>query len=166
MNRGPASEKQYNDVIMSSMVSQITSLTVVYSTIYSRAAQRKHQSSASLPLCGEFTGDRSNVSIWWRHHEGTVTPSTDHSRVSSLIHALTSILVKWPCNDNLSIYIFERRPLCQNVLWLESTSHQDWLQFPLEFYITTCLQKSQSGLDHVTSVSVTIKSMRWKHGDD
>ena len=33
---------------MSTMASQITSLTIVYSTIYSGADQRKHQSSASL----------------------------------------------------------------------------------------------------------------------
>ena len=38
----------YNDVIMSSLASQITSLTIVYSTVYSRADQRKHQGSASL----------------------------------------------------------------------------------------------------------------------
>ena len=38
----------YNDVIMSTMASQITSLTIVYSSIYSGAHQRKHQSSASL----------------------------------------------------------------------------------------------------------------------
>ena len=38
----------YDDVIMGAMVSQITSLTIVYSTVYSRADQRKHQSSASL----------------------------------------------------------------------------------------------------------------------
>ena len=38
----------YNDVIMSAMVSQITSLAIIYSTIYSGADQRKHQSSASL----------------------------------------------------------------------------------------------------------------------
>ena len=41
----------YDDVIMTTMASQITSLTVVYSTIYSDAVQRKHQSSASLALC-------------------------------------------------------------------------------------------------------------------
>ena len=34
--------------IMSAMVSQITSLTIVYSTIYSGTDQRKHQSSTSL----------------------------------------------------------------------------------------------------------------------
>ena len=38
----------YNDVIMSAMASQITSLTIVYSPAYSGADQRKHQSSASL----------------------------------------------------------------------------------------------------------------------
>ena len=40
--------KNYNDVIMSAMTSQITSLTIVYSNVYSGANQRKHQSSASL----------------------------------------------------------------------------------------------------------------------
>ena len=38
----------YNDSMISAMVSQITSLTIVYSTVYSDADQRKHQSSASL----------------------------------------------------------------------------------------------------------------------
>ena len=33
---------------MDAMASQITSLTIVYSTVYSGADQRKHQSSASL----------------------------------------------------------------------------------------------------------------------
>ena len=43
----------YIDVIMTTMASQITSLTVVYSTVYSDADQRKHQSSASLAfVCG------------------------------------------------------------------------------------------------------------------
>ena len=40
----------YSDVIMGTMASQITNLTFVYSTAYSRADQRKHQSSASLAL--------------------------------------------------------------------------------------------------------------------
>ena len=38
----------YDDVTMSLMASQITSLTIVYSTVYWGADQRKHQSSASL----------------------------------------------------------------------------------------------------------------------
>ena len=38
----------YIDLIMGAVASQITSLTIVYSTVYSGADQRKHQSSASL----------------------------------------------------------------------------------------------------------------------
>ena len=38
----------YCDVIMGTMASQITSITIVYSTVYSGTDQRKHQSSASL----------------------------------------------------------------------------------------------------------------------
>ena len=48
MIRQPYEFWHYNDVIMSAMVSQITSLTIVYSTVYLGAYQRKHQSSASL----------------------------------------------------------------------------------------------------------------------
>ena len=45
----------YSDVIMGAMASPIISLTVVYSTVYIGADQRKHQSSASLVL------------VWWTH---------------------------------------------------------------------------------------------------
>ena len=38
----------YNDVIMSTITSQIPSIPMVYSTIYWGVDQRKHQSSASL----------------------------------------------------------------------------------------------------------------------
>ena len=38
----------YTDVIMDAIASQITSLTIVYSTVCSDADQRKHQSSTSL----------------------------------------------------------------------------------------------------------------------
>ena len=64
---------------MGAMASEITSLTIVYSTVYSGADQRKHQSSASLafvgnsPVTGEFpaqmASNAENVSIWRRHHD-------------------------------------------------------------------------------------------------
>ena len=38
----------YNDIVMGMMASQITSLTIVYATIYSGTDQRKHQSFAPL----------------------------------------------------------------------------------------------------------------------
>ena len=41
-------ETHYSDVIIFAMASQITSLTIVYSIVYSDADQRKYQNSASL----------------------------------------------------------------------------------------------------------------------
>ena len=48
----------YDDVIMSVMASQITSLIIVYSTVYSGADQRKHQSFASLAFVQGIHGDQ------------------------------------------------------------------------------------------------------------
>ena len=49
----------YSDVIMSTMATQITGVSIVYSTICSAADQIKHQSSASLAcVWGECIGDR------------------------------------------------------------------------------------------------------------
>ena len=55
----------YNDVIMSAIVSPITSMTIVCSTVYSGADQRKHQSSASLAFVW-------GIPVNFRH-EGPVT---------------------------------------------------------------------------------------------
>ena len=62
-------ETVIHDVIMSAMASQITSLTIVYSIVYSGVDQRKHQSSASLAFVrGKRVSNAENVSISWRHH--------------------------------------------------------------------------------------------------
>ena len=64
---------------MGVMASQITSLLIVYLTVYKGTDQRKYQSSASLAFFyGEFTvtgespaqsaSNAENVSIWWHHH--------------------------------------------------------------------------------------------------
>ena len=67
----------YNEVIIGAMESQFTSITIVYSTVYSGAYQRKHQSVTGLcvgnsPVTGEFpaqmASNAENVSIWWRHY--------------------------------------------------------------------------------------------------
>ena len=82
----------YNDIIMSAMASEITSLTIVYSTVYSGTDKKTIKTPRHWALCvcvcvggggggggGEFTGDRwiprkmasnaEHFSIWWRHHD-------------------------------------------------------------------------------------------------
>ena len=58
----------YGDFIMGTIASQITSLTIIYSTVYSGADQRKHQSSASLAFVrGIYRGPVNSP------HKGPVT---------------------------------------------------------------------------------------------
>ena len=48
----------YNDVIMCAMASQITSFTIIYSTVYAGADKKNIKAPRHWPLCEEFTGDR------------------------------------------------------------------------------------------------------------
>ena len=80
-NTGGSFNIHYSDVIMSTMVSQIASLTIVYSTVYSGADQKISKlrvtglCAGHSPETGELPAQRAsraeNVSIWWRHHAKT-----------------------------------------------------------------------------------------------
>ena len=60
----------YSDAIISAMASQIISLTIVYSIIYSGEDQEKTSKLRVTGLCaGNSPENAENVSIWWRHHE-------------------------------------------------------------------------------------------------
>ena len=76
-------EFHYSDVIVGVIASQATSLAVVYSTVYSGADQRKHQSSASMafvrgihrwPVNSSHKGPvtRKMFLISWRNHDFNV----------------------------------------------------------------------------------------------
>ena len=67
----------YDDVIMTTMASQITSLAVVYSSVYSDADQRKHQSSASLAF------------VWGIHRDRWIPRTKDQLR-GKCFHLMTS----------------------------------------------------------------------------
>ena len=74
---------------MGAMASQITSLTIVYSTVYSGVDQRKQQSSASLAFAvnlpetskfpAQMARNAENVSIWWRHYENSFSSKLEIS---------------------------------------------------------------------------------------
>ena len=63
---------------MGLMASQITSLTIVYSTVYPGADQKKIKApvtglcAGNSLVAGEFpaqmASNAENASIWWRHH--------------------------------------------------------------------------------------------------
>ena len=92
----------YSDDIMGAMVSQIISLTIVYSIIYSGADQRKHQSSVSLAFVrGIHRGPMNSP------HKGPVTrkmfPFDGVIKRSFDSLALTQMLCYIFCNSAINI---------------------------------------------------------------
>ena len=83
----------YDDVIMSAIASQITSLTIVYSIVYSDADQRKHQSSASLAFVRGIHRDR-----WIPRTNGQLRGKCFHLMTSSWVNSLTQCLWNNPEN--------------------------------------------------------------------
>ena len=78
---------------MSAMASQITSLKIVYSNVYSGADQRKHQSSASLALVRGIHGSPVNSP-----HKGPVTRKNFHFMTSSWSLLTWSMDFQWISN--------------------------------------------------------------------
>ena len=73
--------QHYGDVKMSAMASQITSLTIVCSTVYLGAVQRKHQSSAPLAFV-------------WGIHRWPVN-STHKGPVTRKMFPFDDVIMKW-----------------------------------------------------------------------
>ena len=105
-----ANPLHYNDAIMSAMASQITSITIVYSTVYSGADQRKHQSSASLAFVREI--HRSPVNS---PHKGPVTRKM-FPFDNVIIRQVFRMCITW---DSLSLTF----TVPTNILW---SGHVAW----------------------------------------
>ena len=87
----------YTDVIMSTMASQITGLTIVCSTFYSCADQRKHQSSVLLAFVRGIYRWPVNSP-----HKGPVTRKIFHLMMSSWLS-----LSYWSCKSYQPISTFD-----------------------------------------------------------
>ena len=86
----PRSVTHYNDVIMIAMASQITSLTIVYPSVYSGANQRKHQSSASLAFV-------QGIHRWVKSpHKGPVTRK---------MFSFDDVIMDTPCTESIVIHM-------------------------------------------------------------
>ena len=100
----------YNDVTMGSIASQITSLTIVYSAVYSGVDQRKHQSSASLAFVRPRWIPRSNgqlrgkcfhltTSSWTLFHAWMILESALYGRTRCVL-----FYVLYTCGSVINIW--------------------------------------------------------------
>ena len=95
----------YNDVIMTTMASQITSLMVVYSTVYSDADQRKHQSSATLAFA-------------WGIHRGRWIPRTKGQLRGKCFHLMTSSWIYYIIQTKIANMIYNNSLCCYIVTYV------------------------------------------------
>ena len=120
----------YDDVIMTTIASQITSLTVVCSIVYSDADERKHQSSVSLAF------------VWGIHRERWI-PRTKGQLRGKCFHLMTSSWVNHhththsPPNHSPSTHTHTQR--IRNVNHVTSAFSPDlrWIK-----YIRSCFLKN------------------------
>ena len=128
----------YNDVIMSAIASQITSLTNVYSTV-SDALQRKHQSSALLAFVrGNHRGPVTN---------GQLRGKCFHLMTSSLTQLVADDLLSWHLqlvtNQVLPEYIGHR------TRWVTGTWNDIIQMFNI---VSKAVKDNGYGTSHTTSL--------------
>ena len=102
----------YDDVIMGTIASRITSLTLVYSIVYSDADQRKLQSSASLAFVWGIHRDR-----WILRTKGQLRGKWFHSMTSSCrsisFHQVrTPLLTSLLKHERQNPWALQHEPLC------------------------------------------------------
>ena len=79
-------------IVMGTLASQITSLTIVYSTVYSGADQRKHQRSASLAFVRGIHRGPVNIPHQWP--------------VTRKMFPFDDVIMSWPLAEGLIKCIF------------------------------------------------------------
>ena len=98
----PSFSTYYIDVIMNAMASQITGVSIVYSTICSGAVERRHQSSASLAFVRGIHRWPVNYPL-----KGPVTRKCFHLMTLSLYSGLSWVkMVYWSAYGNIIYFIF------------------------------------------------------------
>ena len=124
------------------MASQITCLTVVYSTVYSACSWRRSKKTSKLRvtgLCagnslviGEFptqmASNAENVSIWWRHHDTILIVNRETQQPLHLTLGFTIKALKFVeyltmvssliWKEKRIFFLFTRSKALQSDLWI------------------------------------------------
>ena len=144
------------------MASQITSLIIVYSTVYWGTDQRKHQSVTGLcpgisPVTGEFPAQMSsnaeNVSIWRRHHIywHFATLCTNAFVAGEILYRLSNMHTDF---FSMTVFDYTVKIVCflyshvlqywiigtQAVTWSTTIQHKAWFAFIIldVYFIDIC----------------------------
>ena len=111
----------YNDVIMDAMASQITSLTIVFSTVYSKRRSKKTSKLLVTGLCAE----NSPVTSEFPRTKGQLRGNCFHLMTSSW-SCVTPVVYPKTCNQHGARRIkIKTKPPINNTLHNNKAAHND-----------------------------------------
>ena len=147
-----------SDVIMGSMASEITSLTIVYSTVYSSKKTSKLRVTGlceeNSPVTGEYPAQRAsnaeNVSIWWRQYVHKIRSWYCRHKASdialeynTILNALTGDLY------GAFFWVLWRKDIARSLQWRHNGLHGVWNHQPQDCLLNglyRCRSKETSKL--------------------
>ena len=147
---------------MGAISSQITSLTIVYSTVYSGAYKKKTPKLRVTGLCvwnspgtGGFPAQMAsyaeNISIWWRHHEF----------VKAKTKRVAQLHIIFPCNRNPPVTMGQQCWLAINVITPYLSTVYVWVLVFVITYITShflCWKHMIKSIKHGNILNVFCES--------
>ena len=156
---------------MGASASQITSLTLAYSTVYSGADQRKHQKLSvtgfcvgNSPVTRRFPAQRAsnaaNVSIWWRHHE--INYFTPDNHYHMLHNVAVASAVWYKTQPHNCAHGFLVLCLVADIRWLDSPNVSEIIMLVMhetDRYLTKTISQRNANLH--SSFCLNISTILW-----
>ena len=133
----------YNDIIMGAMASQITSLTIVYSTVYWRPRSKKASKlrvtglcEGNSPVTGEFPSQMASNVILCVKHDEAIIYSIWISLPNELLKALIDLrqCIKWSSRIVTS-HSFVGQISQLNILASSALLHKTFIQMYTDGFI-------------------------------
>ena len=154
----------YDDVIMGTVASQITSLAIVYSTVFSGCRSKKTSKLSVTGLCaghspgiGEFpaqmASNEDNVFIWWRHYVKCSSLITNVKNRSDFEISKEPRYFALTCRPWGAYYeyIWKKVPVLWRILPLYQTSftNSDWPNHHrIMTWISNCILRNRWDVSH------------------
>ena len=149
----------YNGVIKGAIASQITSLAIVYSTVYSGADQRKHQSSASLAFVRIFFSFDDVIML---RYDITITQWANgillgvYLDIQSIHHVLV-YKTHIPHYPGMDQRIWFKQFF---LLWCKNLNRQQYMHMKNLFYIYHCNGVIKGAIaSQITSLTIVYSSV-------
>ena len=144
----------YGDVILGTIASQITSLTIDYSTVYSDAHQRKHQSSTSLAFVRGIHRRPVNFPHKWQVTWKMFPFDNDIMHITPPILHPVIIKDRYTCIGISSIYSLRSYILSTWEVYMIMHWSGKQSMFSFECYFCVCIVSCEATKGKITKITL------------